>query len=79
MSCADESDRTRFTEHINPDSLQVIRAKVEPSLAAVHPGEKFQFERTGHFCADPDSRPGAPVFNRTVTLKDTWAKVAAKS
>ena len=42
------------------------------------PGARFQFERQGYFCVDPDSRPGAPVFNRTVTLKDTWARIAAR-
>jgi glutaminyl-tRNA synthetase len=61
---------------LNPKSLEVIAdAKVEPSLAAARPGERFQFERLGYFCADPDSSPGRPVFNRTVTLKDTWAKI----
>ena len=74
----DESDGTRFTEHINSDSLQIVRAMVEPALADVGAGEVFQFERTGYFCVDPDSRPGAPVFNRTATLKDTWAKVAGR-
>ena len=53
-------------------------AKVEPSLGSVPAGTRYQFERQGYFCVDPDSRPGAPVFNRTVTLKDTWAKVAAR-
>jgi glutaminyl-tRNA synthetase len=48
---------------------------VEPSLAGAQPGERFQFERLGYFCVDPDSRPGALVFNRTVTLKDAWAKI----
>jgi len=47
-------------------------------LAAVSPGARYQFERLGYFCADPDSRPGAPVFNRTASLKDTWAKVSAR-
>ena len=62
---------------LNPDSLQVLRgAKVEPSLASAKGGERFQFERLGFFFADPiDSKPGAPVFNRTVALKDTWAKI----
>jgi glutaminyl-tRNA synthetase len=48
---------------------------VEPSLSAASPGTRFQFERHGYFCVDADSRVGAPVFNRTVTLKDTWAKI----
>jgi len=61
---------------INPNSLTVLESSfVEPSLGTAQPGEKFQFERTGYFCADPDSTPGKPVFNRTVTLKDSWAKI----
>ena len=51
--------------------------KLEPSAAAAPAGTRFQFERLGYFCVDPDSRPGLPVFNRTVTLKDSWARVAA--
>ena len=49
--------------------------KVEPSLAAAPPGARYQFERIGYFCVDPDAAPGRPVFNRTVSLKDTWAKI----
>jgi glutaminyl-tRNA synthetase len=66
-----------FTESLNPDSLETLRGcRLEPSLAAAEPGERYQFERLGYFCADvEDSRPGAPVFNRTVTLKDTWARI----
>jgi glutaminyl-tRNA synthetase len=64
---------------LNPASETVVRgAFVEPSLADVSVGETVQFERLGYFCPDPDTRPGAPVFNRTLTLKDTWAKVQAK-
>jgi glutaminyl-tRNA synthetase len=64
---------------LNPASETVLRgAFVEPSLAEPTVGQTVQFERLGYFCADPDSVPGAPVFNRTVTLKDTWAKVQAK-
>ena len=60
---------------LNPHSLDVVtHAKLEPSLASAAPGARFQFERLGYFCADLDSKPGAPVFNRTVTLKDSWAK-----
>jgi len=63
----------------NPDSLTVVRgAKVEPALADADPGDRVQFERRGYFCADPDSAPGRLVFNRTVTLKDTWAKIQAR-
>ena len=69
-----------FLENINPDSLSVVRdAKLEPPLAAAKPGDHFQFERLGYFFVDPvDSRPGRPIFNRTVTLRDTWSKEVAK-
>jgi glutaminyl-tRNA synthetase len=68
-----------FTANLNPNSLEVIRqAKLEPSLAAAPVGGRYQFERLGYFCVDPDSKPGNPVFNRTVALKDTWAKVEKK-
>jgi glutaminyl-tRNA synthetase len=61
---------------LNPKSLEVLTdCYVEPSLTEAKPGDKFQFERTGYFCADLDSAPGKPVFNRTVTLKDSWAKI----
>ncbi len=64
---------------LNPGSLSVIRGKVEPALLALAPTTRVQFERTGYFCVDAkDSQPGKPVFNRTVGLKDSWAKVAAK-
>ncbi len=61
-----------FKTHLNPDSLRIVQALVEPSLLAARPGDRFQFERIGYFAADPDSQPGTPVFNRTVTLKDSW-------
>jgi glutaminyl-tRNA synthetase len=68
-----------FKDYINPNSLTVIRdAFIEPSLADAKPGDRFQFIRKGYFCADKDSRPGMPVFNRTVTLKDSWAKESRK-
>jgi glutaminyl-tRNA synthetase len=68
-----------FTANLNPNSLEVIaNAKLEPSLANTAPGSRYQFERLGYFCADPGSKPGKPVFNRTVALKDTWAKVEKK-
>lgn len=72
----DKSGRD-FTEFLNPNSLERLgNCKLEPSLAAAQPGARFQFERLGYFFADPeDSKPGCPVFNRTVTLKDTWAKI----
>jgi glutaminyl-tRNA synthetase len=63
-------------DDLNPKSLERIEgAKVEPALASAAPGERFQFERQGYFCVDPDSRAGKLVFNRTVTLKDSWAKI----
>ena len=67
-----------FLDNLNPDSLKTVQAYCEPALADAVPGDKFQFERLGYFCADSDSKPGAPVFNRTVGLKDSWAKIAAK-
>jgi glutaminyl-tRNA synthetase len=68
-----------FTANLNPNSLEVIRqAKLEPSLATAPVGGRYQFERLGYFCVDLDSKPGKPVFNRTVALKDTWAKVERK-
>ena len=64
-----------FLEEINPDSLQIIRAKVEPFLSSAKAGEQFQFERMGYFTVDSKhSKSGAPVFNRTVGLKDSWSK-----
>ena len=65
---------------LNPDSLErLLDCKVEPALAVAEPGDRFQFERLGYFCVDPDSRSGTPVFNRTVTLKDSWARISART
>ncbi|HWF09259.1 MAG TPA: glutamine--tRNA ligase/YqeY domain fusion protein [Bryobacteraceae bacterium] len=65
-----------FTTVLNPNSLEVLTdAKLEPALANAAPGERFQFERLGYFAVDPDTRPAKPVFNRTVALKDSWAKI----
>jgi glutaminyl-tRNA synthetase len=65
-----------FTANLNPNSLEIITdAKLEPSLAEAKPGDRYQFERLGYFCADLDSKPGALVFNRTVPLRDTWGKI----
>jgi glutaminyl-tRNA synthetase len=64
-----------FTANLNPKSLEILRGKLEPSLAAAALGGRFQFERMGYFCVDPDSAPGKLVFNRTVGLKDAWAKI----
>lgn len=68
-----------FTDLINPDSMQSLTAQIEPALAEFPVGSHVQFERLGYFCLDPDSRPNAPVFNRTVSLKDSWAKIEQKS
>ena len=66
-------------DNLNPNSLEVIaNAKLEPSLAHATVGARYQFERLGYFCVDPDSKPGKPIFNRTIALKDTWAKVEKK-
>ncbi|MDD2963874.1 MAG: glutamine--tRNA ligase, partial [Bacteroidales bacterium] len=67
-----------WKEGLNPDSLKVVTAKAEPSLTEVSPWQHFQFERVGYFNVDPDTQPGTVVFNRTVALKDTWAKVAGE-
>ena len=72
-------DGQDFTANLNPNSLELIsQAKLEPSLAEAKPGSRYQFERLGYFCVDPDSKPGKPVFNRTVALKDGWAKIEKK-
>lgn len=64
-----------FAAHLNPNSLEVVTCFVEPSLADAKPQERYQFERIGYFCVDKDSSPGNLVFNRIVTLRDTWAKI----
>ncbi len=64
-----------FKSNLNPDSLQIVNGKVEPSVKDAEPMDKFQFQRLGYFCIDPDSTGEKLVFNRTVTLKDTWAKM----
>jgi glutaminyl-tRNA synthetase len=65
---------------LNPQSLEVLTgSKVERSLGGAPPGTRFQFERQGYFSVDPDSTPEAPVFNRTVTLKDTWARITGRT
>ena len=69
-----------WISNLNPNSLEIISdAKLEPSLREAKSGDRYQFERLGYFAVDPDSRPGALVFNRTVALKDTWAKVEKRS
>ena len=75
-----EDDGKTYLDHLNAEALEVIAdAKLEPGLAKAEPGERFQFERLGYFCADAgDSQAGKPVFNRTVTLRDAWAKQRGK-
>ena len=75
-----EEDGKTYLDHLNPHSLEVIRdARLEPGLAKAVPGVRFQFERLGYFCTDAvDSQPGRPVFNRTVTLRDAWARQQKK-
>jgi len=69
-------DGQDFTANLNPSSLEVVsHAKLESSLTNAKAGQRFQFERLGYFCVDPETKPGSPIFNRTVALKDTWAKV----
>jgi glutaminyl-tRNA synthetase len=67
-----------FKEYINPNSLEVITGYLEPSLASAKNGERFQFQRLGYYCIDKDSSPEKLVFNKTVGLRDTWAKVESK-
>jgi glutaminyl-tRNA synthetase len=74
----EEPGGDNWKEAMNEHSLEVVRqCKIEPALAKARPQERFQFERLGYFCVDEDSREGAPVFNRAVTLRDTWAKIQA--
>jgi glutaminyl-tRNA synthetase len=76
----DLEEGQEFTDLLNPNSLEVVQGcKLEPSLAGATPGASYQFERLGYFCVDPDSTPGGLVFNRTVALRDTWAKIEKKS
>jgi glutaminyl-tRNA synthetase len=68
-----------FLDNLNPSSLEVLHdCRAEPSVAGLQVGDRVQFERLGYFCVDPDSRPGSLVFNRTVPLRDTWARIAQK-
>jgi glutaminyl-tRNA synthetase len=68
-----------FRAHLNPDSLvTLVSCRIEPSVTGAAPGTRVQFERQGYFCVDRDSSDAAPVWNRTATLRDTWAKIAKK-
>ncbi|CCO07770.1 glutamine--tRNA ligase/YqeY domain fusion protein [Desulforamulus hydrothermalis] len=74
----EEDKDTDFKQNLNPDSLVVLSSLVEPSLAGAAPGSRYQFLRQGYFCVDPDTTGGSLVFNRIVSLKDSWAKVQNK-
>ncbi len=77
---ADEKEGPDFKAHLNPGSLEILKScRVEPGLSGALPGSRYQFERQGYFCMDPvDSSAGALVFNRTVSLRDSWANIAKK-
>jgi glutaminyl-tRNA synthetase len=80
FSHEDPASEENFLDHLNPTSFESLRtAKLEPSLAGAAVGARYQFERLGYFSVDPDSKAGALVFNRTVSLRDTWARIAQKS
>lgn len=72
----DKDAEKDFLEFLNPESLKITKAFLEPNLAGVQPGERFQFQRLGYFCVDKDSKKDHLVFNKTVGLKDSWAKIA---
>lgn len=75
----EDAPEGNYLLNLNKDSLKMIKdCKFEPSMAKVNAGNRFQFERIGYFCVDPDSQEGRPVFNRTVSLKDEWAKITKK-
>jgi len=75
-----KKDGSKFTDFLNPDSLKIVTGKLEPSLASAKAGDKFQFERVGYFCVDTKyATTEKLVFNRTVTLRDNWTKVAGKA
>jgi glutaminyl-tRNA synthetase len=72
----DVEDGNDFRDYLNPNSLEILTScRVEPNLAGARPGSRYQFERLGYFCVDPDSHPEKLVFNRTVSLRDIWAKI----
>jgi glutaminyl-tRNA synthetase len=68
-----EQEGRDFLEELNPKSCEVVSGRVEPGLASLAPGDRVQFERVGYFCVDRDTKPSAPVFNRTISLRDSWA------
>jgi glutaminyl-tRNA synthetase len=75
----DPDEGEGFLSHMNPQSLETLRGYIESGLANAPAGSQFQFERQGYFCVDPDSRPEAMVFNRSVSLKDSWAKIEGQA
>jgi glutaminyl-tRNA synthetase len=76
---ADEKDGRDFKSHLNPNSLEAVRScRIEPGVAGAVPGSRYQFERLGYFCVDPDSTSDSLIFNRTVTLRDAWAKIVQR-
>jgi len=79
LTPGDEADGGNWRTSLNPASLEVVACRVEPALADARPGDRFQFERIGYFCVDNRSAPGRLVFNRTVTLKDTWVRVSQRT
>jgi glutaminyl-tRNA synthetase len=79
MTPGDEADGGNWRTSLNPASLEVLTCQVEPAIAGAQAGDRFQFERLGYFCVDGDSAPGRLVFNRTVTLKDTWARISQRT
>jgi len=74
-----EEGEEGFLGCLNPDSLHILSGYIEPDLAQTEPGDRFQFERLGYFCTDPDTMDDKPVFNLTVNLKDTWSKIEKKA
>ena len=68
-------DGQSYFDNLNPDSLQIRTCRIEPGVTGAAPGTRYQFERQGYFCVDTDSTADKLVFNRTVTLRDTWAKI----
>jgi len=73
-----EDKELDYKSHLNPDSLKTLSCYVEPSLSETKPGDRYQFERLGYFCVDTDSTKDKPIFNRTVTLRDAWARMKKK-
>jgi glutaminyl-tRNA synthetase len=75
----EQKENKDFKSYLNPNSLEVVKTcQLEPGLSDAKPGSSYQFERLGYFCVDPDSTAGFPVFNRTVTLRDAWAKIVKR-